>query len=392
MIQKLPIPDVLERTDELLEASYKSQDLGNKSDPLDELRYILLSLQTDSDSYQQVFRRLGDAFPTWEAARRASLSKLERILRPAGLAAQKASYIKRILEEIRSRQRIKARKRSHRAHLSLDFLRKLSDKAAETFLRALPGVGPKSARCVLLYSLGRKVFPVDVNVFRIFTRMGLARDLQVKKAHDYLQNLVASHLRRRLHVNLVHHGRAVCTPIKPRCDQCVLISFCKTGLEHHRGQSKRSPVAVDLFSGAGSLSAGFSKAGWTIALAVEANKNAAQSYRFNHPGVPVLETDVVNLSATDVLKTAGLRRGETDALIGGPPCQGYSAAGKRMPRTPMNFLYKSFLRLGSQIRAKSVIMENVPGMRNVNGRGFVPSVLRTYKQLGYVADKALINA
>ena len=114
--------------------------------------------------------------------------------------------------------------------VSLARLRDMSNEEAEDFLRSLPGVGPKVARCVLLYSLDRELFPVDSNCHNVLFRVGLLpAHIHVKADHDYLQPLVPIGLRRSLHVNLVHHGRAICVPGTPRCDICPIVDLCVTG-------------------------------------------------------------------------------------------------------------------------------------------------------------------
>lgn len=396
MIRKLSPHEALDRTDELLEARYASKGLGNKEDPLDELIYIQLSVQTQEVGFNRSYDDLRRAFPTWRAVLDAPTARLIRILKPAGLSRQKTPRLKAIL-----RIALRDAKAAAQANgigpnkvrePSLSFLSKLSDDEAERYLLALPGVGPKTARCVLMYSLRRAVFPVDVNVYRILTRLGIVERLPWKKAHDPYQTFVPPAVRYRLHVNFVHHGRQVCTPLRPNCSQCVLVSFCKTGIEEHRRKPKKGPIAIDLFSGAGILSAGFRTTGWDIVFAAETNRNAAQTYRYNNPGIPVFETDVQRLRATDVLSTVGLCKGRLDAVIGGPPCQDYSAAGKRLPRAPRNYLYRSFGTLARKLGAQLVMMENVPGVRQVNGTRFVRKILRHFRRLGYVSNSFLLNA
>src|SRR5690606_32237692 len=114
--------------------------------------------------------------------------------------------------------------------VTLEPLKSLTDEDAETFLRSLPGVGPKAARCVLMYSLGRDVFPVDSHCRRVLARLGFVpKKVDRKAANDFLQALVPREIRYNLHVNLVHHGRAVCLPSLPNCGHCPLADLCPTG-------------------------------------------------------------------------------------------------------------------------------------------------------------------
>jgi DNA (cytosine-5)-methyltransferase 1 len=387
MVRSLSTSEILDRIDELLEAKYVSADLGNKRDPLDELIFILLSLQTNASGFNKSYERLRRAFPRWEQILEVSESRLVTLLRPFGLAKQKAGHLRKILHLLCSR----GKKRKNKP--TLDFLRRLEDDKAEEYLRSLPGVGPKTARCVLMYSLNRKVFPVDVNVYRIFTRLGLAAPIPIKRSHDALQKIVPEDIRKRLHINLVHHGRQICTPTSPKCGSCVLASFCKTtAAERGRVATPKRPTAIDLFAGAGILSGGFESSGWSVALAVEWDRNAAQTYRLNHPGVPVLEKDVKTLTATEILRATGLRKGQISAVIGGPPCQGYSAAGKRVASAEKNFLYRPFVSLAKKLEAKALVIENVPGVNLVDGTRFVRRILAHSRRAGFSTDAFLLDA
>lgn len=150
-------------------------------------------------------------------------------------------------------------------------------------------------------------------------------------------------------------------------------------------------MAIDLFAGAGGLSEGFAQEGFRIALAVDGDRHAAQTYRANHPGVPVVEDDVADLTAERVRKL-GVAAGRIDAVIAGPPCQGYSAAGKRLPDDEKNFLFRHVARLARVLNAEFVVMENVPGVQRVNGRRFVRQILDCLRRNGFSAGRHLLNA
>lgn len=396
LLESLPPDQVLDRISELLESQYGSADLGNKTDPLDELVYILLSVQTQQSGFQRTYKALRQRYPKWSAVIRAPMTQLVGVLRRGGLGRQKAKLLKGVLIDALRISKASARERGHRSSVirepSLSHLEFLTDEKAEAELTRLKGVGPKTARCVLMYSLGREVFPVDTNVYRIFQRIGLVQGTPWKKSHDLLQDLVPRTLRRQLHVNLVHHGRKICTPRNPKCCECSLVSFCAHGVAKLHSQKKNGRLAIDLFSGAGGLSSGFKAAGWHIVLAVEAARHPAQSYRHNHPGVPVLELDVRRLKADALLRSLRLRRGRLDAVIGGTPCQGYSAAGHRVPSAPVNFLYRPFVTLAKNLGARTIVLENVPGAQSVNGHGFVPKILRQIRSAGFVCEVQELNA
>lgn len=205
--------------------------LGNKRNPLDELIYIQLSVRTRESTYQSTYaalRRL--ARGSWERLLDVPVAILAQVLEGGGMGQVKAERLRGQLLGIRARF----------GRTSLAPLRRMEDAEIEGFLRSLPGVGPKVARCVMLYSLDREVFPVDSNCRRVLSRVGLLPpQVHVKAGHDFLQQLVPKHLRRSLHVNLVHHGRAICVPGNPRCEVCPIVDLCATGRSRVRSRPSR---------------------------------------------------------------------------------------------------------------------------------------------------------
>lgn len=385
---------LVERIAELLEVTYRSADLGNFENPLEEAVYIMISRQTREEVYREVFATLRRCYPRWEQVAAAPRDELRDLLRPAGFYEQRADQLKALLEAVAetNREREVGPFGQPATDLTLDFLHEMSDEEAEAFLRGLPGIGPKSARCILSYSLGRNTFAVDTHVRRIFIRLGLVESRGIKADHDPFQEAVPPRLRTQLHVNMVHHGRAVCRETNPACQQCVLVSFCGDGRRRAAGAADpAAPVALDLFAGAGGLSEGFEQEDFRIALAVDGDRHAAQTYRANHPGVPVAEEDVADLTAERV-RELGVGADRIDAVIAGPPCQGYSAAGKRLPDDQKNFLFRHVARLARALSAEFVVMENVPGLQRVNGRRFVRRILDCLRRNGFSAGRHLLNA
>jgi len=213
--------DRLVHIDAALETAYGTPEavLGNKADPLDEAIYIILSFQTDLARFGSTWSRLRAAFPTWEALERAPTRNVARALREGGLHRQKARTIRRLVAEVRQTAGV----------LSLDLLRAMSDEDAERLLTRLCGLSWKGARCVLLYSLRRDVFPVDGNIFRILKRTGILSTRAVyrrRALHDAVQAAVPAHRRLALHVNLVVHGQRSCLPRAPLCPSCPLLATC----------------------------------------------------------------------------------------------------------------------------------------------------------------------
>ena len=212
---------VLQELEHLLDEAYGAPeaDLDNKDDPLEEAVYIILSFQTDLDRFKLVWKELRVTFPAWEQLAQAPLRSVIKVLRVGGLQEQKARTIKRLL---------KAVKRETGTY-SLDVLRNMEDDEAERFLTRLPGLSWKAARCVLLYGLGRDVFPVDGNTFRILKRVGVISRRSVYRRrlfHDGLQDAVEASRRKPFHINLVVHGQRTCLPRQPRCSGCVARDIC----------------------------------------------------------------------------------------------------------------------------------------------------------------------
>ncbi len=174
----------LRELDRLLDEAYGAPeaDLDNKEDPLDEAIYIILSFQTDLDRLRMVWKELHAAFPAWSQLARAPLRSVVKVLRIGGLQEQKARTIKQLLKAVKKET----------GTYSLDLLHDMEDDEAERFLCRLPGLSWKAARCVLLYSLHRAVFPVDGNTFRILTRFGVLGPKSVYRRRAFHEGLQRS--------------------------------------------------------------------------------------------------------------------------------------------------------------------------------------------------------
>lgn len=209
-----------------LQAEYKDFAHYNKKNPLDELFFILCSVKRSEKVYLEAFKSFKRNFPRYELLSTASVKKISSAVAWGGLQNQKATAAKEIAKGL-----IKNFGRPTLAPLN-----KMSDEECERVLTSLPGVGKKVARCVMLYSLGRQVFPVDVHCWRITCRLGWhgnGRSLgnYSNKDMDFLQALIPSKLRYSLHVNMVSHGRAVCKARNPKCAVCAISNYClKSGL------------------------------------------------------------------------------------------------------------------------------------------------------------------
>jgi len=217
-VPKDRIFSTIRRANRLLKLRYGTPRLGNKQHPVSELVFIVLSARTRGRHHEAVYRKLRSQFGSWEAIRDARISSIERVIHDAGLSRIKARQIKRLLQQLTR----------DFGSLSGTSLRRMDTRSLESYLVGLPGVGLKTARCVMMYSLDRKVFPVDTHCMRLFRNLGLTKGrMRFEEAQDLLQQLVPAELRRDLHVNAVAHGRETCVPRAERCHACVIASLCK---------------------------------------------------------------------------------------------------------------------------------------------------------------------
>ncbi|MGI8926385.1 MAG: endonuclease III domain-containing protein [Tepidiformaceae bacterium] len=195
------------------ETHYGALPLGNKPDPLDELFFIVLTTMTQYGP-MEVFDRLKLRFPSWDGLlKRGAEANLREVIAVCGLVNQKAPQMLAIARKLKA----------DFGRVTLDPLLELPDDQAEAYLLSLPRVGKKVARCVMMYSLGRAVLPVDAHVLRVSKRVGLLpHTTSWPRAHDAIHDVVSPELRFQLHVGLVTHGREVCTYRNPRCGDCIL--------------------------------------------------------------------------------------------------------------------------------------------------------------------------
>jgi endonuclease III len=200
-----------------LERRYGSPRLNNKDDPLDELVFILLSQMTAGPSYERVFDRFKGTLGTWEALLSMSSEEVRVLIADAGLSSQKAPRL------------IAIAKRLHEdfGAVTLSPLQVADDTSAESYLTSLPGVGRKTAKCVMMYAMGREVLPVDTHVMRVATRLGLfPPNVLGGDVHDHLEAVVRPAERYSFHVNAIAHGREICRARVPACKACPVSSSC----------------------------------------------------------------------------------------------------------------------------------------------------------------------
>jgi DNA (cytosine-5)-methyltransferase 1 len=388
----------------ILAVLYGSPRLGNKEDPVDELVYIILARKTREDAYRATFDALKAKFTRWDELLDAPREVVARLVHSGGLSGKKTASLYGALGKLRDTF----------GSCTLEPAREWPDEQLERLLCSLPEISRKSAYCVMMYALGRRVFPVDTHVGRILSRIGPYRELGLslagldhKKLQARLAELVPPNLRYALHVNLIAHGRAICRAVRPLCGQCEIRNLCGTYRRREAARIAREggPTAVDLFCGSGGLSEGFRRAGVRVVAAVDSDPLSIRTYWLNHPEMPegrLVSADIARLRRGDLRRMAG--RARVDILLGAPPCQGFSHVGFRSKRVRTgyrladdrrNLLWKEVVKAARELRPRLVVMENVPGMSSAQHRenlSYLQAAGRGLERLGFRTRIWRLNA
>jgi endonuclease III len=204
---------------EILHQTYGPRPWRRHLPPVDELIATILSQHTSDINTDRAFASLKARFPTWPDVISAPTNDVVDAIRTGGLANQKAPRIQRVLSSIIDEY----------GSFDLDRLAVFSVPEARAHLTSIHGVGPKTASCVLLFSLGMPAMPVDTHVHRVTRRIGLIDDkLSADQAHGVLESLLQGDLDQTyaFHMHLIGHGRTVCTARRPFCERCTLASRC----------------------------------------------------------------------------------------------------------------------------------------------------------------------
>ena len=184
--------------------------------PIDELVLTVLSQNTNDRNRDVAYARLRERFATWDEVRDAPAADVEDAIRPGGLGPTKSVRIQQMLRALDGDD--------------LGWLAEAPLPEARARLCELPGVGRKTAACVLLFSYGRPDIPVDTHVYRVGSRLGLFRPgASFDEAHEELLRLADPEDAYEIHVMLIRHGRRICTARAPRCGDCPLLDLCPYG-------------------------------------------------------------------------------------------------------------------------------------------------------------------
>lgn len=209
------------RIRERLRAVYGVPLMAPHRHPIAELVLTVLSQSTNDRNRDAAYMRLRERLGNWEDVMLAPVTEVEEAIRPGGISKVKSVRIQAILRAIAADPRDTGNR------LSLDWLPRVPVSEARDYLLALPGVGRKTAACVLLFAYGMRDVPVDTHVSRVGMRLGLLRPgAPFGQLHDQMLALTPPGQELELHVNLLRHGRRTCHARLPACGQCALSRMC----------------------------------------------------------------------------------------------------------------------------------------------------------------------
>jgi endonuclease III len=211
---------------ELLLATYGRPVNEPDYNPLGGLIGTILSQHTSDINSERAYQQLIAAYPTWEEVRDAPTYKVAEAIKCGGLANIKSVRIQDVLHTLSERQKNDEQQGTLSTYL-LQELRKRTPEESWHYLRTYPGVGPKTAACVLMFNMDEPVMPVDTHVHRVTQRLGLiGPKVSADQAHTLLAQATPPEWVYPLHVNLIRHGRQVCHAQRPACARCPLYAEC----------------------------------------------------------------------------------------------------------------------------------------------------------------------
>ena len=186
-------------------------------DPVDMLIATILSQNTNDKNSYRAFQNLKGKFKSWEDVAKLTASKIEKYIKVAGLGKQKSGAIKNLLTTLLKEE----------GKISLKYLDKLNDEAILSELISFPGVGLKTASCVLLFAMRKNYCPVDTHVHRTTNRIGLVKTTTPDKSFELLNKNMPGGVAHQFHTNLIRLGREICKPTNPSCAICPLLKICE---------------------------------------------------------------------------------------------------------------------------------------------------------------------
>lgn len=150
--------------------------------------------------------------------------------------------------------------------------------------------------------------------------------------------------------------------------------------------------SIDLFCGAGGFTEGLAKAGFETVLANDFDEMACKTFSYNHPDIPVINRSVEDLTVDEILDVSDLKPGDLELVVGGPPCQGFSLAGRRLVNDPRNKMFLEFVRIVDGLRPRAFVFENVSGITTMQRGQALEAIVAAFEQVGYYCDFRVLNA
>jgi DNA (cytosine-5)-methyltransferase 1 len=331
--------------------------------------------QTDSKRVSRIYNSFINRFPTASVLAEADVRSVRKQLLSLGLA-----YRARRLKE-----------------LARTLVRRYDGNVPSTFeaLIELPGVGPYVARATLCFAFTKPAPLLDVNFARVYRRFYgvITYDKRPDRDRVLLELATASAPRRDVRnfgYALLDFAATVCTENDPRCRCCPLRRRCAT----KPNVRSKAPIALDVFAGAGGLSLGAKMAGIDVAYGIEADKNAARTYQENFNRTPVATTVITPRAVRSLCDRLGIRPGDMDLLLAGPPCQGFSISNLRTrhDQNPANHAWKSVIVFLRYLRPKAIVLENVGGIETYEGGKVASRIEEVLEQLGYSTNRFRLDA
>lgn len=348
------------------------------NDPYKVLISEILLQKTNVEKVTPVFKAFINKYPSPQILQNASPQVIQRMIKNLGLMYRAERLI------------------SIGKHLSDYHAGKVPSDKDE--LLKIRGVGHYAASAVRCFAFNKREAIVDTNIVRLFDRVFGCKSLKKRPREDaelwqFAESLLPSRNVRDYNYALLDFSALVCTAKKPRHEICPLKDICK--YYNQKTAKKRKPVGIDLFSGAGGLSLGFVQAGFVIQYAVESDKYATETYRNNRSTEVFVDVrDICEIRPKEILRRLGLKKGELDIIIGGPPCQGFSTSNMRTRNleNPKNHLVFKFVEFVRGIKPKWFLMENVAGLDSFENGSIRGKLIEIFHNMGYKTKGLVLNA
>ena len=214
--------------DKLLKKKFGTPQRSKPPNPVDLLIATILSQNTNDKNSYKAFQNLKQKYSGWKDVAELRTSQIEKLIKIAGLGKQKSKAIKNLLVSL-----IK-----ERGKVSLDHLINMKDEEILNELIKFPGIGVKTASCVLLFSVRRNVCPVDTHVHRTLNRIGIVKTSSPDKTFYFINKSLPDTVAHSFHTNLIRLGREICKPANPNCKVCPVLSICKFENKNLDGNKK----------------------------------------------------------------------------------------------------------------------------------------------------------